>query len=157
MAPTAKEVPNPFAEPVKGKPELPTFGPEEFARFCEAMKVRATVTLNAGTGTPAQAAEVVRWCVEHKLDVIDYTVGNEIYMVKSSEEPVPSLPIAKSAEEYVAFYKACDDAIRAIAPDVRMGAIGGVEHGADPLDRGSGLDAHCRQGTGRSDRFCRLA
>lgn len=133
IGPNRKKIPNPFAEPVKGKPELPTFGPEEFARFCQAMGVRATVTLNAGTGTPEQAAEVVRWCVERKLDVIDYTVGNEIYMVKSSEEPVPSLPIAKSAEEYVAFYKACDDAIRAFAPDVRMGAIGGVNTGLIPL------------------------
>ena len=95
--------------------------------------MRATVTLNAGTGTPQQAADVVRWCVENGLNVIDYTVGNEIYMVKSSEESVPSLPVAKSAEEYVAFYKACDDAIRAFAPDVRMGAIGGVNTGLIPL------------------------
>ena len=65
--------------------------------------------------------------------MIDYAVGNEIYMVKSSEESVPSLPVAKSAEEYVAFYKACDDAIRAFAPDVRMGAIGGVNTGLIPL------------------------
>ncbi len=133
VGPDRKEVPNPFAEPVKGKPEYPAFGPEEFARFCKAMGVRATVTLNAGTGTPEQAAEVVRWCVEHGLNVIDYAVGNEIYMIKSSEEPVPSLPVAKSAEEYVAFYKACDDAIRAFAPDVRMGAIGGVNTGLIPL------------------------
>jgi alpha-N-arabinofuranosidase len=128
-----KEIPNPFAEPVKGKPEFPNFGPEEFARLCQAMGVRATVTLNAGTGTPEQAAEVVRWCGSHGLDVIDYTVGNEIYMVKPSEEPVPDMPIAKSPEEYVAFYKSCDDAIRAFAPDVKIGAIGGLNTGLIPL------------------------
>jgi len=116
-------IPNPFAEP-KGRPDMPVFGPEEFMRLCRALDIPGTITLNAGTGTAEDAAAWVEYFREHDFPVTDYTVGNEIYMVKGLEEPIPDLPIGKGPDEYADLYLAFHEAIEAVAPGTKLGAIG---------------------------------
>jgi len=115
-------IPNPFATP-KGKPEYPAFGVDEFLALCRELDIPATITLNAGTGTVEEAIAWVRYLVERDARVLDYTVGNEIYLATETGGEVPELPIGKTPDEYADFYAACRDGIRELAPDARVGAI----------------------------------
>ena len=119
-----KKITNPFSEPKKGKPEFPYFGPAEFEALCRKLGAAATITLNAGTGSPEDAVAWVEYWKKRNLPVSSFTVGNEIYMANAAAEEVPDLPVAKTPEQYVAFYKACAPAIRAAWPEAKLGAIG---------------------------------
>ncbi len=116
-------IPNPFSQPEKGEPEYPHFGPHEFMALCRELKIPATITLNAGTGTPEDAARWVKYFAEQGFEVASYAVGNEIYMADKND-PVKKLPINKSPREYVDFYLRCKTAIDAVAPGTRLGVIG---------------------------------
>ena len=116
-------IPNPFSQPKKGEPEYPHFGPGEFMALCRRLNISATITLNAGTGTPEDAAGWVKYFRDQGFDVASYAVGNEIYMANKNE-PVPELPIHKTPHEYVEFYLRCKAAIDAVVPGTRLGVIG---------------------------------
>ena len=65
-----------------GIPEYNTFGTDEFLRFCELIGAQPQIALNLGTGTPAQAAEWVkyvdgRWG-DHKGGLL-WEMGNELW------------------------------------------------------------------------------
>lgn len=113
---------NPFNQ---SKKEYPFFGPEEFMMLCRKLDIPGTITLNAGTGTPEDAAGWVKYLKENNFKVADFTVGNEIYLSKPEE------PVFKTSEQYVDFYLKCKDAIQKVAPDVKIGAIG--LHDTGPL------------------------
>jgi len=117
---------NPFAG---GKKEYPYFGPEEFMMLCRKLGIPGTITLNAGTGTPEDAVGWVKYLRENNFRVTAFAVGNEIYMAKPEE------PIAKTDEQYVDFYLKCRGAIRAVAPDAKIGAIGLHDTGIIPLSQ----------------------
>ena len=116
-------IPNPFSQPKKGEPEYPHFGPGEFMALCRRLNISATITLNAGTGTPEDAAGWVKYFRDQGFDVASYAVGNEIYMADKNE-PVKELPIHKTPHEYVEFYLRCKAAIDAVVPGTRLGVIG---------------------------------
>ena len=116
-------IPNPFSQPQKGQPEYPHFGPEELMALCRRLNISATITLNAGTGSPEDAAGWVKYFREQNFPVASYAVGNEIYMADKNE-PVKELPINKTPREYVDFYLKCKAAIDAVAPGTKLGVIG---------------------------------
>jgi len=123
-------IPNPFAEP-KGKSEYPHFGPDEFMALCRRLSIPGTITLNAGrSGSPEQAAAWVKYCRDRDFAVTGFTVGNEIYMAKTFGEPIPSLPMDKTPEQYVELCLAYKNAIEKVAPGTRLGAIGLHDTGA---------------------------
>lgn len=115
-------IPNPFARP-KGKPEYPAFGVDEFLALCRELSVPATITLNAGTGSVEEAVAWVRYLTDRKAEVLDYTVGNEIYLAGENGGDVPELPINKTPDEYADFYLACREGVRSVDPNARVGAI----------------------------------
>ena len=53
-----RPIPNPFA---KGRLEDPRFGPEEFIGLCRKLNIPGTITLNAGTARPEEAAGWVKY------------------------------------------------------------------------------------------------
>lgn len=119
-------IPNPFN---KGKPEDPRFGPDEFIRLCRRLDIPGTITLNAGTGTPEEAAGWVKYFRDCGFPVTAFAVGNEIYMAKRPE------PIVKTPEQYIDFYLKCRAAIDKVAPGAKLGVIGLHDTGAFSLSQ----------------------
>lgn len=117
---------NPFENMRK---EYPYFGPGEFMKICKILNIPGTITLNAGTGTPEDAVAWVEYFQKESFPVTAFAVGNEIYMAKPEE------PIAKTVQQYVDFYLKCEQGIRRIAPNVKLGAIGLHDSGAMPLSQ----------------------
>ncbi|MBO5649182.1 MAG: hypothetical protein J6S76_04650, partial [Clostridia bacterium] len=83
-----------------GKKYYPYFGLEEFMEMCTQIGIEAVVQLNAGTGTPKDAADLVRWCEEHNYPVSSYAIGNEVHF---AEERVMFTRSTKTPEEYIDF------------------------------------------------------
>ncbi len=108
-------IPNPFA---KGKPEDPRFGPGEFIDLCRRLDIPGTITLNAGTAKPEDAAGWVKYFLDQGFPVTAFAVGNEIYMAKPPE------PIVKTPEQYIDYYLRCREAIDKVAPGTKLGVIG---------------------------------
>jgi len=119
-------IPNPFA---KGQPEDPRFGPAEFMALCRKLNIPGTITLNAGTAKPEDAAGWVKYVRDQGFPVTAFAVGNEIYMAKAGE------PIAKTPEQYIAFYQKCREAIEKVAPGTPLGIIGLHDTGAFSLSQ----------------------
>ncbi len=130
--PNRRPQPNPFD---KGHTEYPDFGPDEFMALCRRLGIPGTITVNAGTGTPEMAGEWAGYLRGKGFKVTQFEVGNEIYMADAKKEEVPSMPIAKTADQYVDFYLRTYAAIRKAWPGARVGAIGLVDTGAFPLNR----------------------
>jgi alpha-N-arabinofuranosidase len=123
-------IPNPFAEP-KGTPQYPSFGPEEFMALCRKLAIPGTITLNAGSnGSPEQAAGWVKYCRDRNFPVTGFTVGNEIYMARTFGEPIPSMPMDKTPQQYVEMVLKFKDAIEQVAPGTKLGVIGLHDTGA---------------------------
>ncbi|MGA2257354.1 MAG: hypothetical protein ABSG53_22075, partial [Thermoguttaceae bacterium] len=119
-------IPNPFA---KGRLEDPRFGPAEFIALCRELGIPGTITLNAGTGKPEDAADWVKYCRDQGFPVTAFAVGNEIYMAKPPE------PIVKTPGQYIDFYLKCRAAIDKVAPGTRLGIIGLHDTGAFSLNQ----------------------
>jgi alpha-L-arabinofuranosidase len=65
-----------------GIPEYNQFGTDEFLRFCELIGAEPQIALNLGTGTPAEAAEWVRYVNEHwgnRSGGLLWELGNELW------------------------------------------------------------------------------
>jgi alpha-N-arabinofuranosidase len=108
----------------KGATQMPDFGPDEFMALCRTLGIKGSITLNAGTGTPDEAAAWVKYNADKHFDVTPYEVGNEIYMVDPANPEVPGLPIYRTASDYVAFYKQCQAVVDRDTPGTKLGGIG---------------------------------
>jgi alpha-N-arabinofuranosidase len=111
------------------KKEYPHFGPDEFMMLCRELNIPGTITFNAGTGKPEDAAKWVEYLNSKNFSVTDYTVGNEIYMAKPKE------PIFKTVQQYIDFYTKCWEGINKVAPNTKIGAIGLHDTGAITLSQ----------------------
>ena len=77
------------------------FGPDEWFELCEMTGTAITLQLNAGNGTPQEAADFVRYCLDSGVEIESVIVGNETY---HEGVAVPGQSIRKTGEEYVQFY-----------------------------------------------------
>src|SRR5206468_1882249 len=64
-----------------GIPEYNTFGTDEFLHFCELIGAEPQIALNLGSGTPAEAADWVRYVNQHwhKHAGNLWELGNELW------------------------------------------------------------------------------
>lgn len=77
------------------------FGPDEWIALCNLTGISLTIQLNAGTGTPQEAADFIRYCLNKGVAIESIAVGNESCM---EEERVEGIRVTKTPEEYVTFY-----------------------------------------------------
>jgi hypothetical protein len=112
-----------ITEPAEGPVWLEVRGPagtDEFLRFCELIGAEPQIALNLGTGTPAEAAEWVRYVNEHwgnKSGGLLWELGNELW--GDFQVGYPTL------ETVAARTKAFSEAIRNVDPKARLIATGG--------------------------------
>lgn len=99
----------------------PSFGFDEFMSLCKASGVNAVVQLNAGNGTPGEAADWVSYCIEKGYNISSYAIGNEVNM---AAEKVDGITVTKTPEEYIEFAEAVFDALGDTADDIEIGVIG---------------------------------
>lgn len=106
VGPVEDRVPqiNPFADTANGESCLydVRFGPDEWFDLCKRTGTALSIQLNAGNGTPQEAADFVRYCLRSGVEIDDITVGNEVCM-KAGE--VFGVTVDKTPEEYIAFYQ----------------------------------------------------
>lgn len=105
-----------------GIPEYNQFGTDEFLRFCELIGAEPQVALNLGTGTPAEAAEWVRYVNEHwanKTGGLLWELGNELW----GDFQVGYPTLQRVADRTKSF----SDAVRKVDPNARL-----IATGADP-------------------------
>jgi alpha-N-arabinofuranosidase len=64
-----------------GIPEYNTFGTDEFLRFCRLIDAQPQIALNLGSGAPEEAADWVRYVVQHwgKHSGLLWELGNELW------------------------------------------------------------------------------
>ncbi|MBQ4073998.1 MAG: hypothetical protein IJD39_02200 [Clostridia bacterium] len=84
-----------------GAPYVVGFGPDEWFELCRLTDTALAVQLNAGNGTPQEAVDFIRYCLDSGVRIDDIAVGNEVCM---AEERVEGIRVTKTPEEYVAFY-----------------------------------------------------
>lgn len=77
------------------------FGPDEWIALCKEVGIGLTIQLNAGTGTPQEAVDFIRYCLDSGVDIESIAVGNEVCM---QEERVEGITVTCGPEDYVAFY-----------------------------------------------------
>ncbi|WP_207592325.1 alpha-L-arabinofuranosidase C-terminal domain-containing protein [Halomontanus rarus] len=108
------------------------FGTAEFVAFCREVGAEPTICVNAGDGTPAEAAAWVEYCngdtgtemgalraehgYEDPFDVTYWEIGNELWGDWQERHTTP----AGNADRYERFH----DAIEAVDPDVKLQACG---------------------------------
>ena len=100
-----------------GMPEYNHFGTDELLRFCRLIGAQPQIALNLGTGTPAEAADWVRY-VDQKWGGggLLWELGNELWGTFQIGYPTE----ARVAERTKAF----SDAVRAADPRARLIATG---------------------------------
>lgn len=100
-------------------------GSQEIAAVARHTGSQLMLTVNAGSGTPEEAAGWVRYArQEMQPRVRLWEVGNELYMKGDLSGG------AMSAEQYSSKFLAFASAMRAADPDIRVGAIGGLNYGS---------------------------
>lgn len=77
------------------------FGPDEWIEMCKRLDMGLTIQLNSGTGTPQEAVDFIRYCLDSGVKIESIAVGNEACM---QEERVEGIQVTCTPEEYVAFY-----------------------------------------------------
>lgn len=100
-------------------------GSQEIAQVARHIGAELMLTVNAGTGTAQEAADWVRYAktdIQPKVRL--WEVGNELYMKDDLSGG------AMSADKYASKYLAFASAMRAADPDIRLGAIGGLNYGS---------------------------
>ena len=115
--PTSAQLPN-------GPHSRHSFGTPEVSEFARAIGAELLLTVNAGSGTAAEAADWVRYMNrDGGMPVRFWEVGNELYMKSdlSGAHPSPT----EYARRFVEFAAA----MRAVDPGIRVGAIGGLNYG----------------------------
>lgn len=109
-----------------------TFGSPEFFEFLQRTGAQGLITVNAGTGSPADAADWIRYAnaPEHPLRERDgfkapigvryWEVGNELYLPGNPQEKKITVTPEVYAERFIRFA----DAMRAADPSIKLLAIG---------------------------------
>lgn len=87
------------------------FGPDEWFELCNLTDTAITLQLNAGNGTPQEAADFVRYCLDSGVAIESVLVGNETY--SEGYISVEGVPIRKSGEAYIQFYMETYEALGA--------------------------------------------
>jgi len=115
-----------------GKPETYQFGTDEFLKFCRYVGAEPMITVNAGTGTPEEAAAWVEYCnggrtSEHGR--LRASFGHpEPWGVKywciGNEQWGPWERGASSPEEYGRKFLRYARAMRKVDPDIKLVACG---------------------------------
>ncbi len=109
-----------------------TFGTDEALDFAEAVGGQLFITVNAGTGTPHEAAEWVRYVnkggVSSRKDrrVSYWEVGNELYI---KDDNPASKATTMNPEKYADLYLRFAKMMRKEDPSIKIGAIGGENFG----------------------------
>lgn len=123
----------PAREAYPGGPVSPnTFGTDEALATAMAAGAELLVTVNAGTGTPDEAADWVHYVNAGRPPgqpgrVAWWEVGNELYINDGSPT---AAPITLSPEDYAARFLQFARAMRRQDSSIRIGAIGGENQGA---------------------------
>lgn len=108
----------------KGPTSPAHLGPLEAAEFARSIGADLLLTVNAGSGTPQEAADWLRFM--HRAagpEVRLWEVGNELYMKGDLSAA------AMSATEYAQRFLEFAAVMRAVDPNVRLCGIGGLNYG----------------------------
>lgn len=110
----------------KSDKSRPNFGTDEALDFARQVGAELLITVNAGSGTPEEAADWVRYVNGKGLRVRYWEVGNELYINDGSPmSKRTTLNPTAYAQRFVAFARA----MRAADPRINIGAIGGENQG----------------------------
>lgn len=114
---------------VNGAPQSVDFS--QFMSVLDAAHAKAVVTVNYGTGTPAEAAAWVRYSVAHHDNVRYWEIGNEEYgSWEADNHPAPHTPAS-----YAHFARGFIDAMRKADPGAQIG----VSYAFPPSVSGAGV------------------
>lgn len=109
------------------------FGTPDLIRFCAQTNTEALITVNAGTGTAAEAAAWVAYCnqpgnsqraadgLPNPANVKLWEVGNELYLPGN---PTDQAIITVTPEVYAARFLSFAAAMRQVDPTIKVMAIG---------------------------------
>jgi alpha-L-arabinofuranosidase len=110
----------------KSDKSRPNFGTDEALDFASRVGAELLITVNAGSGTPQEAAEWVRYVNGKELRVRYWEVGNELYINDGSPmSKRTTLNPSAYAQRFLEFARA----MRAADPRIKIGAIGGENQG----------------------------
>ena len=112
-------------EPGKDDKSRPNFGTDEALAFAQSVGAELLITVNAGTGTAAEAADWVRYVNARQLRVRYWEVGNELYIKGGSPTNSATIDPQTYAARFIEFARA----MRAADPRIKIGAIGGENQG----------------------------
>jgi alpha-L-arabinofuranosidase len=103
------------------------FGTNEALQFAQEVNGQLLITVNAGTGTAAEAAAWVKYVNAQSLKVLYWEVGNELYINDGSaaQNAITIDPLT-----YANRFRQFATAMRAADPRIKIGAIGGQNQGA---------------------------
>lgn len=110
----------PTYDAANGSRYMPDFGFDEFMQLCDAANIPAVIQLNAGTGTPEEAADLVKYCIEKNYNVSSFCIGNEVNM---KDEHIEDLSVTKTPKQYIDFFDKTYAALGDMADRVEMGII----------------------------------
>lgn len=99
----------------------PYFGLEEFIDVCDELGIPAVIQLNCGNGTPEEAADLVKYCVDNGFNVSSFCVGNEMHM---GEEMIKNITVTKTSAQYVDFYLKVYDLLGDYVDKIELGCVG---------------------------------
>lgn len=131
-----------------------TFGPDEWFELCNSSGTALTVQLNSGNGTPQEAADFVRYCLDSGVEIESIAVGNEACM---EEERVDWIRVTKTPQEYINFYQQVWDLMSNETKqelkdrNIPFGAIGIPS--SHPLNRYRAWDANVLKSIGDTADF----
>ena len=104
----------------------PYFGTDEALDFARQVNGELWITVNAGTGSPQEAAEWVRYVNGKSPRVRYWEVGNELYIRDGSPvSKATTIDPATYASRFLEFAKA----MRAADSTIKIAAIGGANQG----------------------------
>jgi alpha-N-arabinofuranosidase len=112
--------------PIAGDRSRPNFGTDEALDFAARIGAELLIVVNAGTGSPQEAADWVRYVNREALRVRYWEVGNELYLNDGS--PAQNAT-AIDPHTYAARFLEFARAMRAADPRIQIGAIGGENQG----------------------------
>ena len=107
--------------------QMPYYGPDEFATAASALRTEMLITANAGSGTAEEAAAWLAHYASARISARYWEIGNEVYI---GGEGYGSSTVYKTPEQYAAIFDAFASALRAVDPNVKMGALGCHDTGA---------------------------
>ncbi len=97
----------------EGEPYDVVFGPDEWIELCKRTGISLAIQLNNGTGTPQEAVDYIRYCLDSGVEIESITVGNESCM---QEERVEGISVTCGPDEYIVFY---NEVLRLMGDDMK--------------------------------------